>query len=180
MTEREDELILEMIVAEERQRVTQQQGIDEPETVDSETPERLVYEQPETEDDDSITFIEERDVTLRSGVFNEPESPDTLADMQHMPLEQSGLLENFLVVADSPNFKVRVEVDDHNILDDEYSFIETNSNEFTKIGAYQRTDGKYVVSVSDYEFRERFDALIRPIDDNILFDVIRVEVERDE
>lgn len=179
MTEREDELILEMIVAEERQRVAHQEGVQGSETDDSETPDRLVYKQQEGEED-FITFIEERDVTLRPGVWNEPASVDDLDDLHELPIRGSGNLENFLIVADDPQFRVRVNVDDHEVIDDEFNFIESISNELTKISAYKDLDDRHIVSVSNYEFDERVNVLIRPTADPINFEVIRVEVERDE
>lgn len=181
MSDREDELILELIIQEERKRTTDTVQTEQSQKKEDATDEResdyITYEQVETEPDD-LTFIEERNVNLKTGVWNTPESEDDLGDFSNLPLELDGKIENFLVVADKPDFSIRVEVDDHDILDDEYSFIESISNELSKVSAYKSTDNTYVVSVMDYDFSNRFNALIKPNAENVTFEVIRVEIER--
>jgi len=183
--------IIELIVAEEKQRLNQQNteqkqnketnttnNEGDKEKEDSDESGRVVPDFDDDEDDDEIIFIEERDVTLQTGVWNKPAADDTLSDLQNVPIEVSGHLDDFLVVADSTEYSVKVEVDDHNIVDDTFNFLRSYSDELSKISAYDTLDDDFVVAVGDYEFDERFNVEIKPNSEDVTFTIIRVEIER--
>lgn len=170
--------IIELIVTEEKQRMettTKSESKDREENNESGI---VVPDFDEEEDDDLIIFIEERDKVLMPGVGNRPSSEDTLDDLQQLPVKDKGKLENFVLIADKSDFEIRLEIDDHNIIDDTYNFISGIQNELSKISAYERNN-QYIVSALDYEFTDRLNILIKPISEPINFPLIRVEVERD-
>ena len=186
--------IMELILSDENKRLAMQNDNEETESTDdieeeSEDKEEYNTEQEyedlgmevpnfnSTEDDDFIRFIEERDVTLKAGVWNTIESNDDFDKLHQLPFKGTGKLENFVVIAKDSDFDIRVEIDNHSIIDDSYSFISNIQNELSKISAYSKNNN-YVVSVMNYEFEEWFNAQIRPNNQDIDFTIIRIEIER--
>jgi len=168
----EDEIILEYILTRESQS-----PVREDEEEDDTESGRVLLEQQESEPSD-VFFIEEQDVTLKAGVFNQPSAEDEIGSMQELPIKQSGTLVDFVLIAEDSNFSVKVEIDEHDIIDDAYSYISDMSTELSRIGAYRDKDDNYVVHVADYDFRERLNVLIRPENDNTTFKLIRLEAEQ--
>lgn len=198
MSKDEDELILELIIAEERRKNNQSinnisneiqenkeqnqinniKKTEKKSGVEKEkTPERVTYNKNNLDENDEVRFIEERNVTLESGVWNKPASEDILDDIQDMPIQDSGILENFLVVSEGSEFELTVEIDDYDIIQDTFSYIKKYSNELTKLSAYKSIDNEFIVNVSDYQFDNRLNVKIKPLKDSINFKLIRVEIE---
>lgn len=177
--------ILELIVAEEKQRLQQQtqQKEETQETKDTteteETESGRVVPDFGDEEDDEVVFIEEREISLQTGVWNKPAADDTLSDLQKVPIEMNGYLEDLVIITDSPDFSVRVEVDDHNVIDDTFNFLQKYSDELSKVSAYDTLDDDYVVAACDYDFEEWFNIEIKPDNDDVTFTIIRVEIERE-
>lgn len=138
---------------------------------------RATLEQTREEEKDFV-FIEERNVTFKPGVFNKPAAEDELGDIEELPVHQDGTLVDAVVIAEDSNFALKVEIDEHDIIDDTYSYISDVSTELSKVGAYQTSNGNYLVHVTDYDFNERLDVGIRPQNENIEFKLIRIEAER--
>lgn len=175
MSDREDELILELILEEEQ--ADKQASDDTHSESDEDTDSNVaLLDQKKIEDNDYV-FIEERDVTLQQGVFNQPAAEDEIGDIEELPIEQAGTLVDFVLIADDSEFSVKVEIDEHDIIDDTYEYISDVSTELSKIGGYEDNDGNYVVHVSEYEFQERCNVLIRPENNEILFKLIRLEAD---
>lgn len=176
----EDELIVQFILEDDEQREQKQEA--EEDDSHSELEEHTdhgvaLFDDKDVEDEDYF-FIEERDVTLQSGVFNKPASKDEIGDIQQLPIEQSGTLIDFVVIAEDSNFSVKVEIDEHNIIDDTYSYISDVSTELSKVGGYEDSDGNYVVHITDYDFHKRLNVLVRPNNDTTTFKLIRLEAEQ--
>jgi hypothetical protein len=169
----EDEIILEYILTRESQSPVREVEEEEDDTESG----RALLEQQESEPSD-VFFIEEQNVTLKAGVFNQPSAEDEIGSMQDLPIKQSGTLVDFVLIAEDSNFSVKVEIDEHDIIDDTYSYISDMSTELSRIGGYEDNNGNYVVHVADYDFRERLNVLIRPEDDNTTFKLIRLEAEQ--
>ena len=186
----EDKLVLEFILSDEEEtkdekqeqvRDDEEEGKEEEDT-HSELEEHTssdvaLFNTKEVEDEDYF-FIEERDVTLQKGVFNQLAAEDKVGDIQQLPIKQSGTLIDFVLIAEDSNFSVKVEIDEHDIIDDTYTYISDVSTELSKVGAYKDNDGNYVVHVTDYDFRERCNVLIRPENENTTFKLIRLEAEQ--
>jgi hypothetical protein len=107
-----------------------------------------------------------------------PEDPEKTG--RGFPIEGSGQIDSIVVVAKSNTFNVTLETDGDKIVDNQsWSQLDVLSSDLAHIGAYQRTSGEYVVSLSDYPFNEIVDFSIRPTQQTT-FDTIRVEVILDQ
>lgn len=97
-----------------------------------------------------------------------------------LPLNASGRIDTLLLVGNSSDFKVYVQVDDNVVIDRKsYSDLATISNELPHVSAYETGTGKYVVSVTDYVFSEKVDANVTPTNSSATFDNIRTEIQVD-
>lgn len=156
----EEEFVLGIILEEERELTGGPASGEE--TVD------------QTEDDDELYYIQDTGVRLTNNTWYSPKGEDELGGIQNLPLKVEGTLDNFLVIAESPYFKVRVSVDETDVIKDSYTDLAEISNELTHVSAYQK-NGSYVVSVFDYPFRERIDTSVRPT--NGALDITRIRTE---
>jgi len=96
-----------------------------------------------------------------------------------LPLRASGEIDNILMKSQSKDFRIYVEVDDAKVVDSaSYTELETVSNELSNISAYQRSDGSYVVNISDYPFSNDIDVSIAP-QSQMTFDLVRTEIKVD-
>lgn len=129
-------------------------------------------EYPELADDESeeLVFIEEKDIT-RTRAFT-PQQDEK--EKRHLPIEGRGRLENLLIVGESQDYKVRVENDEDDIVDDTFSYLETFSNELSHVSAYTK-DQYSVVNVSGYPFNERLHFRVTPTSE-VTFKLVRAEV----
>ena len=133
--------------------------------------------QQNLEGDRETLFYFELDNITRTTPFV-PEDPSDRN--KTFPVNASGQLDSILVIADSDDFSATVEVDDNTVLDnDAWQSIEAVSQELPHIGAYERRDGGYVLSISDYVFNDHVDFSLRP-DGETTFETIRVEIIVDE
>jgi hypothetical protein len=168
----EDEIILEYILTRESQSTEREE--DEEDNTESD---RALLEQQQSEPDD-VFFIEEQNVTLKAGVFNQPSAEDEIGSIQELPIRQTGTLVDAVIIGSDPEFSVKVEVDEHDVVDDTYSYLADVSTELSKVGAYENNNGNYVVHVTNYEFKERLNVLVRPENDDTNYKLIRIEVEQ--
>ena len=169
----EDEIILEYILTRETQSPEREQ---EEENTQSESG-RALLEQEQSEPAD-VFFIEEQNVTLKAGVFNQPGAEDEIGSIQELPIRQEGRLVDAVIIGSDSEFSVKVEVDEHDVVDDTYSYLADVSTELSKVGAYENNNGNYVVHVTDYEFKERLNVLVRPENNDTSYKLIRIEVEQ--
>lgn len=140
----------------------------------------------ETKPDENITdepverqslFFYQIDDKTTEGSFR-PEDPGDSS--KRFPLKSSGQIETITVVSQSSSFNATLILDSDKIIDNKsWSYLDTLSQELSHIGAYQRSGGEYVLSISDYPFNKEIDFSLRPTDD-VTFDVIRVELMIDE
>lgn len=131
-----DDFGLELIVAEEQAR-----------------------QEAQAEEDEAVRnplVIDRQDFTTASSFsIKEPG--------RSFPLEGPGTLVDLLLIADSDQFDVSVEVDGHSIVTEAYTNLVDDSVELARIAAYQRTgDSNYVLNISDLDFRAKIDASITP------------------
>lgn len=123
-----------------------------------------------------LFFFENKDVT-RSNTFD-PEG-DTDED-KSLPLQARGQIDNILLQGDKNTYRVFLRVDSDVVIDNErLSDLQSISQELVHIGAYQKTSGEHVLSVSDYPFKDELIMSISPTEETA-FDIIRVEVMVDE
>jgi len=157
----EEEFVLELILEEEREM--QGEPLQDKQTVN------------EAEPDDELYYIQDTDVTLNNQTWYSPSGTDELMGIQSLPINVEGELDSFLVIANSKDFRVRVSIDETDIISESYSDLATMQNELRHVSAYEKS-GQYVVLVTDYPFRERFDVGIRPTSTPLSIDKTRVEV----
>lgn len=123
---------------------------------------------------EEVIVIDQRDIT-RSRTFS-PTKNDTQDNTITFPIRDEGVLDSFVLQGNSDQFSVKVEIDDNTILDDEYTTIETFSDQLSHAGAFSR-NGNFIVSVSNYPFNERVNIEITPLGGTeILFDLVRAEI----
>ena len=135
-------------------------------------------EEPQTEEpkkvqleDKELTFFERKNIT-RSTPFD-PESKD---GKESFPIRGRGSIDNILVQSESDTFGLFLRVDDDDIIDNEsFTYLNSISQELSHISAYQRTDGDYIVSITDYPFTESVEFSIIPTEETT-FTLIRPEV----
>lgn len=129
----------------------------------------------EEEEDDELFFIDEEDITVNGGVNFSPTSRDENGEVSQLPISGEGELDDFLVISETNQFEVTVEVDGYNVVDDTYQNLAGSTNELTHVSAYKR-NGTYVVAVQDYSFKERFDAGVTPTSPPLTLKKFRTEV----
>lgn len=122
--------------------------------------------QPQTVADSDNTFVfEDTDIVTDRAFYVSP--PET-----GISVPGPGSLDSLLVVADSSDFSVAVETGTATLLDHQHTTLKANSAEFSHVAAYQRSDGKEVLSVSDYEYRDQVVVQLAPTS-QVTFDRIR-------
>lgn len=123
------------------------------------------------DDNEDLFFFETQNVT-RSIAFD-PESPD---GDEKFPIQGRGSIDNILVQAESDTFEVFLRVDDDTIIDaKKFSYLESLSQELSHISAYQRTNGDYILSITEYPFKERVKFSLIPSQETT-FTLIRPEL----
>lgn len=101
--------------------------------------------------------------------------------ISQLPIHGTGVLDNAVVVSDSRNYSLIVEVDESNIVDDTFQNLERRAEDLGNISAYEDTSrGDFVVVVEDYDFKDRFDMKIIPERGEIQIDDYRIEIMVDE
>lgn len=181
--------IIELIVAEERKNMSEEPVASDDETsIDFRTDDELsdgkesiesegLREIDETiaddNEEDQLIFAEEDDVELSGGTWYSPRSGNLVGETDKFPVEADGELDNFLVVVNSPQFEVRVQIDDNLVVNDTFNDLQTFSNSLSNVSAYTSGDN-HVVNVSNYPFKEYLDVGVRPLD-SITLKKIRVE-----
>jgi hypothetical protein len=128
------------------------------------------------DDADSLILVDERDVEVNSQFTLE--GKNDADEVISFPIRGDGHLKNFVLRSPTDSFSIRVEADDANIVDDDFTTLSSFSAELEDISAYEDTDGKYVVSVSDYDFEEHFNIVIRG--DGSTMDIVRAEVVKND
>lgn len=93
-----------------------------------------------------------------------------------MPVSGPGTLVNSLLVADSDEFGVYIELDGQTVIDASFPTLMLRSDELDRIAAYRRGDDKYVLAVSGYEFQEEVDVVIQP-DGSLSVTLQRAEID---
>lgn len=122
---------------------------------------------------ETLFFLELNDKTQASSF--RPEDGD-----KDFPINASGQVDNILILSQDKTFSVYLEADDDRLLDNKsWSTINSNSQELPHVGGYQKQNGDYVLSISDYPFNEKLDFSIQPTQETT-FRTIRVEVMIDE
>lgn len=89
-------------------------------------------------------------------------------------IEGLGELRSFVVLAESQDYSVLIKTDNKERVSDSYSDLEALSSELTHLGAYEK-EGKYLINVSNYPFRESLKIALIP-HDTVLFSELRAEV----
>lgn len=97
---------------------------------------------------------------------------------RELPVEGPGTVVNMAVIADSDQFDVFLAIDGETTLSDPFTTLQTRSSELERIGAYERDDGDYVWTASDYDFQDAVDVVITP-QESITFRLQRAELELD-
>jgi len=146
----------------------------------------ITVDSPEEDTDENISENETQRETLyffqldnitRGGAFR---PKDESNDAENFPLEASGQIETITIVSDSDTFETTFILDDDKVIDGtSWSELNSISQELAHIGAYQRSEGDYVLSISDYPFNEVVDLSIAP-ESETTFSLIRVEIMIDE
>jgi len=121
-------------------------------------------------------LVDERNVEVNSQFTLEGKNDSD--EVISFPIRGNGRLKNFVLRSPTDSFSIRVEADDANIVDDDFTTLSSFSAELEDISAYEDTDGKYVVSVSDYGFEEHFNIVIRG--DGNAMDIVRAEVVKND
>lgn len=79
-----------------------------------------------------------------------------------MPVDGPGMLTDILIIADSDQFDIHVEIDGRDVVADSFTDLQDDTVELSRIAAYQRSDDNFVIDISEYDFRDRVDASITP------------------
>lgn len=79
-----------------------------------------------------------------------------------LPMEGPGTLRSLVIVAQADTFNVDLYVDGQTVISESVSNLITDADEMPDISAYQRSDGDYVFSATDYQFASAVDAVIEP------------------
>lgn len=136
--------------------------------------EEAKYSHEQEESHKEVIVIDQRNITRRR-TFS-PTKRRTDGSTITFPIKSTGTLDSFVLQANSDQFSVLVEIDDNTVIDDDYTTLETYSDQFTHSGAFSRS-GNYVVSVSNYPFRERINIEITPRGGTeVSFDLVRAEI----
>lgn len=121
------------------------------------------------------TFVyEEKDVTRSGSFYLTPEETG-------MSVPGPGTVDSFLAVADTDDFQVTIETGTTMLLDDDLATLKANSAELSHVAAYQRNDdAKEVLSVSEFEYRDRVSTFITTGASPVTFDRLRAVYTLDE
>lgn len=131
----EERFGLELIVAEEQRR-------QDPVQTEDEVNEPLV--------------IDRRDFTT-ADAFSIHEPGTTF------PIEGPGTLIDLLIIADSDQFDVYVEVDGRKMVGESFTSLQDDTVELARISAYERVgDDNYVFNLTELDFRHQIRASITP------------------
>jgi len=124
------------------------------------------------ENDPELFFFENRNIT--TSIAFDPEGSQK--DDDSFPVRGKGQIDNILVQADSDTFSVTLKVDDDELIDNRnWSYLNSISQELAHIGAYQKSSGEYVLSISDYPFKNEVKFSILPTQETT-FELIRAEL----
>lgn len=128
----------------------------------------------DTQQKNGLILIQQRDFTISNQFTMSGE--DELGDPVSMPITGEGFLDTFVIRTNNENFKVKTEIDDYNITDDEFNTLKNITTELSHIGAYT-DNGTHVVAVSDYSFNERINIVISALPSfEIDVNLARVEI----
>lgn len=158
----EERLMIDMIIAEE------QADVEEVSNKESE----ILAEVERADDKEQLLLIENTNIELSSTYT--PSSETAEGQKRSLPFTGTGDLKNFVLRADSNEFSISVQVDEHNVVDSTFDELENLSAELAQISAYE-ADNQYIINISDYPIRDRFNIEIVP-DGNVTFSLIRVEI----
>lgn len=121
---------------------------------------------PDERDEPTRSIVyEETGVTSSGAFYLTPEDEGAFID-------GPGSVDNILIVADSDQFSVAVDTEDATLVDHQFTTLQTNSAELSHVAAYERSDGKFICSVSDFPFRERASATVTA-HEQVTFDRLR-------
>lgn len=147
----EEQFVMSLIAAEERQA------------------------QQEPEDEGSKLFFIERENFTIDRPFT-PVFEDEEGEIRQLPLSDSGVLDSLVVIGDSSNYRMTLEVDEFNVVDDKtFSELQSISIELSHVGAFTN-DGKSIISVSSYPFQEHLNMELEPTGEEVDFTLVRLEV----
>lgn len=144
-----------LVLAEEHRR-----DHDQPPASTAEPPSR-----PQSE-----TVVMQREETTTNGSFHISEPG------QSLPVAGPGTLVSAVVIAETDQFDVFVELDDQTVASAPAATLRTRSAELERIAVYERENGDTVVTVSDYQFQQHVDVVITP-QESITFPLQRAEVD---
>lgn len=119
-----------------------------------------------------VVVIERMDFTTNQGFHIEEPG-------RAMPIEGAGELVNLAVVADSDQFDIYLAIDGREKASGAATDLEPVSAELERIAVYERNDGRFVWTASEYEFRQSVDAVVTPRE-QITFQLQRAELDLDQ
>lgn len=121
-----------------------------------------------------LILEDKRNESLKTGVWNTVVSQSVERDVDESPFMTAGTLKDFIVIGEKSNFKVKVEVDDHDVVNAPFDEIQNISTDLSRISAYEK-QSDYSFHVSDYDFNNRLNLAVRPME-KFPFNIIRAEV----
>lgn len=87
-------------------------------------------------------------------------------------IEGPGSIDTVLLVADSDSFGIRAETDRTELVDENFTTLESWADELDHISAYTTTDDERVISVTDFPYRSSARIEVKVFDD-VTFDWVR-------
>lgn len=120
----------------------------------------LVFNESTDEEKSGLILIEQRNFTIKNSFTLQ--GKDANGKSISMPISGEGVLDTFVVKSDNNSFKVRIEIDEFNVIDDDFSTLQNLTTELSHIGAYT-SNGNNIVSASNYPFDERINIIITPL-----------------
>lgn len=115
--------------------------------------------------------IERENFTATSGfAFNQPGTT--------MPIDGPGTLIEAVLVAQSEDFDVTVELDDRRVVGEAFATLRGRADELERLSAYQRSpDDNFVFIAAGYEFQRHVNVTITPTDTSLDVVLQRAEVD---
>lgn len=112
-----------------------------------------------------LLFTHQEDLT-RSGQFTPEPTTDRhegeITTRDQFPIRGKGRIENIVIITFGESFNVRLEVDDDNVLNNDFRTIEKLSDELVNVSAYAKQNSDRVLSIQDYTFEEYLNITIFP------------------
>lgn len=163
---------LDLIAAEERQEF---EAIDNDTTLDTQEQNKpQTFNELPKEPETGLILIERRDITIQNQFTLS--GTDVNGNSVNMPISGKGVLDTFVVKSNNSNFEVRIEIDEFDVINDDFTTLQSLTTELSHVGAFT-SNGDSIVSASDYPFNERINIIITPLPETeITLSVARAEL----